>query len=145
MLIKANKYKGYTGLREKEVLLVKTGAQRVRELLGQALATEKNRRKILFKYFFKNRQFLVVKTHKMSAGENSNIRGFSWQYGVSSPEQIRTAVSALRGRRPRPLDDGAGVRSGGRTRTPNDRARTCCVAYYTTPEGFIILAGVLRV
>ena len=26
---------------------------------------------------------------------------------VSSPEQIRTAVSALRGRRPRPLDDGA--------------------------------------
>ena len=86
MLIKANKYKGYTGLREKEVLLVKTGAQRVRELLGQALATEKNRRKILFKYFFKNRQFLVVKTHKMSAGENSNIRGFSWQYGVSSPE-----------------------------------------------------------
>ena len=86
----------------------------------------------------------MVKTHKMSAGENSNIRGFSWQYGVSSPEQIRTAVSALRGRRPRPLDVGAGLRSGGRTRTPNDRARTCCVAYYTTPEGFIILAGVLR-
>ena len=26
-----------------------------------------------------------------------------------SPEQIRTAVSALRGRRPRPLDDGAGI------------------------------------
>jgi hypothetical protein len=26
---------------------------------------------------------------------------------ASSPEQIRTAVSALRGRRPRPLDDGA--------------------------------------
>src|SRR5713226_8727166 len=26
---------------------------------------------------------------------------------VSSPEQVRTAVSALRGRRPRPLDDGA--------------------------------------
>src|SRR4249919_1777268 len=25
--------------------------------------------------------------------------------------------------------------SGGRTRTPNDRARTCCVADYTTPEG----------
>src|SRR5262245_21867475 len=24
--------------------------------------------------------------------------------------------------------------SGGRTRTPNDRARTCCVADYTTPE-----------
>lgn len=61
-----------------------------------------------------------------------------------SPEQIRTAVTALRGRRPRPLDDGAGRRdlpervptgSGGRTRTPNDRARTCCVADYTTPEG----------
>ena len=54
----------------------------------------------------------------MSAGENSNIRGFSWQYGVSSPEQIRTAVSALRGRRPRPLDDGAGVRSGGGLEPP---------------------------
>ena len=66
-----------------------------------------------------------------------------------SPEQIRTAVTALRGRRPRPLDDGAGFArcsrwipgwmlptgSGGRTRTPNDRARTCCVADYTTPEG----------
>ncbi len=56
-----------------------------------------------------------------------------------SPEQIRTAVSALRGRRPRPLDDGAGAvslpGSGGRTRTPNDRTRTCCVADYTTPEG----------
>jgi hypothetical protein len=61
--------------------------------------------------------------------------------GPGSPEQIRTAVTALRGRRPRPLDDGAGRRksyrhrSGGRTRTPNDRARTCCVADYTTPEG----------
>ena len=73
-----------------------------------------------------------------------------------SPEQIRTAVSALRGRRPRPLDDGAVVLapgwvhhrhrvggrpagrppdgSGGRTRTPNDRTRTCCVTDYTTPE-----------
>ena len=28
-------------------------------------------------------------------------------FGVCSPEQIRTAVTALRGRRPRPLDDGA--------------------------------------
>ncbi len=28
--------------------------------------------------------------------------------GLCSPEQIRTAVTALRGRRPRPLDDGAG-------------------------------------
>ena len=58
---------------------------------------------------------------------------------IGSPEQIRTAVTALRGRRPRPLDDGAEylrIRcSGGRTRTPNDRARTCCVADYTTPEG----------
>ncbi len=27
--------------------------------------------------------------------------------GICSPEQIRTAVTALRGRRPRPLDDGA--------------------------------------
>ena len=55
-----------------------------------------------------------------------------------SPEQIRTAVTALRGRRPRPLDDGAVLcfsSSGGRTRTPNDRARTSCVADYTTPEG----------
>ena len=64
-------------------------------------------------------------------------------FRVGSPEQIRTAVTALRGRRPRPLDDGArplgrGTRaasSGGRTRTPNDRTRTCCVADYTTPEG----------
>ena len=73
--------------------------------------------------------------------------------GPCSPEQIRTAVTALRGRRPRPLDDGAllgtagaapwvgpfrrgePTGSGGRTRTPNDRARTCCVADYTTPEG----------
>ena len=30
--------------------------------------------------------------------------------GPGSPEQIRTAVTALRGRRPRPLDDGAGHR-----------------------------------
>jgi hypothetical protein len=30
--------------------------------------------------------------------------------GPGSPEQIRTAVTALRGRRPRPLDDGAGCR-----------------------------------
>ena len=30
--------------------------------------------------------------------------------GLCSPEQIRTAVTALRGRRPRPLDDGAGCR-----------------------------------
>src|SRR2546426_12460827 len=29
---------------------------------------------------------------------------------------------------------GPGAGSGGRTRTPNDRARTCCVADYTTPE-----------
>ena len=67
----------------------------------------------------------------------------------SSPERIRTAVTALRGRRPGPLDDGARgapdgaasqrdhrreVCSGGRTRTPKDRTRTCCVADYTTPE-----------
>ena len=32
--------------------------------------------------------------------------------------------------------------SGGRTRTPNGRARTCSVADYTTPEGEdILLAG----
>ena len=30
----------------------------------------------------------------------------------STPERIRTAVTALRGRRPRPLDDGAGCRVG---------------------------------
>ena len=73
-----------------------------------------------------------------------------------SPERIRTAVTALRGRRPRPLDDGAmyarakrsdyvsrdpeavpiGFRgSGARTRTPKNRTRTCRVANYTTPEG----------
>ena len=54
-----------------------------------------------------------------------------------SPEQIRTAVTALRGRRPRPLDDGAVLvyeRSGGRTRTLNNGTRTRCVANYTTPE-----------
>ena len=60
---------------------------------------------------------------------------------MGSPEQIRTAVTALRGRRPRPLDDGAvltesygSAGSGGRTRTPKGRIRTCCVANYTTPE-----------
>ena len=59
-----------------------------------------------------------------------------------SPERIRTAASALRGRRPRPLDDGAKAKnrtyqffcSGGRTRTPNNWTRTSCVADYTTPE-----------
>ncbi len=61
--------------------------------------------------------------------------------GLCSPERVRTAVSGLRGRRPRPLDDGTrlGPRylspcSGGRTRTLNNRARTCRVTYYTTPE-----------
>jgi hypothetical protein len=58
-----------------------------------------------------------------------------------SPNGIRTRVATLRGWCPRPLDDGAGpeqtrysVGSGGRTRTPNDRTRTCCVTDYTTPE-----------
>ena len=35
----------------------------------------------------------------------------------SSPERIRTAVSALRGRRPRPLDDGARTPAGFSHRT----------------------------
>ena len=81
-----------------------------------------------------------------------------------SPNGIRTRAATLRGWCPRPLDDGAVQvesrsiggscrsnqprttrwtpsrdrlrgSSGERTRTPNDRARTCCVAYYTTPEG----------
>ena len=75
-----------------------------------------------------------------SAGQyeaRDKVPGFS----LGSPEQIRTAVTALRGRRPRPLDDGAGLGreqalggSGGRTRTPKGRIRTCCVADYTTPE-----------
>ena len=69
---------------------------------------------------------------------NARVTDRVSQEVVGSPEQIRTAVTALRGRRPRPLDDGAEIAfrsSGGRTRTPNDRARTCCVADYTTPEG----------
>jgi hypothetical protein len=33
------------------------------------------------------------------------IRPLTW-YFLCSPERIRTAVTALRGRRPRPLDDG---------------------------------------
>ena len=61
--------------------------------------------------------------------------------GSCSPNGIRTRVATLRGWCPRPLDDGAvtgaarySVGSGGRTRTPNDRTRTCCVTDYTTPE-----------
>jgi hypothetical protein len=72
-----------------------------------------------------------------------------------SPNGVRTRVSTLRGWCPRPLDDGAKILdvrdphpccrenkaatphrfcSGGRTRTPNNRARTCRVANYTTPD-----------
>jgi hypothetical protein len=44
-----------------------------------------------------------------------------------SPEQIRTAVSALRGRRPRPLDDGA-VGLGGEDSNPQRQGQNllCC-------------------
>src|SRR5436305_8333548 len=34
--------------------------------------------------------------------------------------------------------------SGGRTRTPKDRTRTCCVADYTTPEGAAQRSGRVR-
>ena len=73
-----------------------------------------------------------------TAATRAALRGASRPEVACSPEQIRTAVTALRGRRPRPLDDGAEIAfrsSGGRTRTPKDRTRTCCVADYTTPEG----------
>ena len=78
---------------------------------------------------------------------------------LGSPNGIRTRAATLRGWCPRPLDDGAVLRSGRqatdrrvqkhddrprwpvvessgeRTRTPKGRTRTCCVTNYTTPEG----------
>ena len=82
---------------------------------------------------------------------------------VGSPDRIRTGVTALRGRRPGPLDDGAGtIRDcsgmaarptqarerrrgpwtavnrvcglGGEDSTPNDGTRTRRVTDYTTPD-----------
>src|SRR5690242_503319 len=37
----------------------------------------------------------------------TNARPFGLAFLVRSPDRIRTGVTALRGRRPRPLDDGA--------------------------------------
>ena len=46
------------------------------------------------------------------------------------------AQAVQKSRRPAPSKGaGGGASSGGRTRTPNNRARTCRVADYTTPEG----------
>ena len=60
--------------------------------------------------------------------------------GLGSPDGIRTRVTGLRGRRPRPLDDGAEggqdrLRSGGRIRTLNDGTRTRSVAITPPPKG----------
>ena len=77
-----------------------------------------------------------------ASGDNSSLRcQVPFDLLFCSPNGIRTRVATLRGWCPRPLDDGAvtgaaryPVGSGGRTRTPNDRTRTCCVTDYTTPE-----------
>ena len=60
---------------------------------------------------------------------------------LAAPSGFEPPLTALRGRRPRPLDDGARTgldsssrSSGGGIRTPNYRTRTCRVADYTTPE-----------
>ena len=74
---------------------------------------------------------------QLASRDNDPDRSPSRSHNIGSPERIRTAASALRGRRPGPLDDGANVRdvagvsrivlrcsrccsgncSGGRTRT----------------------------
>ena len=53
-----------------------------------------------------------------------------------SPEQIRTAVSALRGRRPRPLDDGA-VELGGEDSNPQRQGQNllCCRLHHPRRAG----------
>jgi hypothetical protein len=57
---------------------------------------------------------LVPKRRRRGARPKKRARPPNEAGPGSSPEQIRTAASALRGRRPRPLDDGAGC-------TPIDR------------------------
>ena len=57
-----------------------------------------------------------------------------------SPERIRTAASALRGRRPRPLDDGAGTVSsglGGEDSNPQrqDQNLLCCRLHHPRRNG----------
>ena len=49
--------------------------------------------------------------------------------------QFATPVAAHGGI---PCEARARPSSGGRTRTPNGRARTCCVANYTTPDRVIV-------
>ena len=51
-------------------------------------------------------------TARVSEAEKREARTPCVECGPGSPEQIRTAVTALRGRRPRPLDDGAVLRRG---------------------------------
>ena len=63
-----------------------------------------------------------VETHAPSGGRearttNGPPRRTTLRAVRGSPEQIRTAASALRGRRPRPLDDGA-VALGGEDSNP---------------------------
>lgn len=41
-----------------------------------------------------------------AAADITSARPLAWHF-VGSPDRIRTGVTALRGRRPRPLDDGA--------------------------------------
>ena len=50
----------------------------------------------------------AAKTHRRDNVADATKPGTKSRALRCSPEQIRTAVTALRGRRPRPLDDGAG-------------------------------------
>ncbi len=77
---------------------------------------------------------------------NPSMRDWPYLIGGKSPRSRYPALrisadssastwctcARLRGGLPRTLP--VGICSGGRTRTPNNRARTCRVADYTTPE-----------
>ena len=74
------------------------------------------------------------------------------RFSCGSPDQIRTGVTGLRGRRPRPLDDGAvgcdrsGDRLGGEDSNPQwlDQNQLCCQLHHprTGSEGYRIPSAV---
>src|SRR5690606_21904029 len=59
----------------------------------------------------------------------------TWGGLMAQSKDTRLVDGPRRSKKPQVADLGLlSACSGGRTRTPNDRARTCCVADYTTPE-----------
>ena len=61
----------------------------------------------------------MLRRHQRTKTSRRRGRRRRMTNGSGSPERIRTAVSALRGRRPGPLDDGA------RSRSPTNIGRLC--------------------